>query len=215
MATFLVLGLFLNFFEFLTRWNLRSTDFSLAIICLGRVRFRSGLPTRCDTIISSLCRGIPTAETASRILSLVFSSAVSGIPATRTKGLRPYCSSSSTFWKRSLFCFSKTLTFSFSGWVALWTSAFTMSWIWVLIVASSALSKDFTATAMRCMSSSHIVNGPVTTNVGVSFFSKFLSNQSGWTNKKICLKKCVNYRCCKATAILSTTSWKTLSLFLQ
>lgn len=58
--------------------------------------------------------------------------------------------------------------------MALLTSAFTMSWIWVLIVASSALSKDFTATAMRCMSSLHIVNGPVTTNVGVSFFSVLL-----------------------------------------
>lgn len=76
---------------------IRSTNFNMAIICLGYVRFRSGLPIWGDTIISSFCRGIPTAETASGILSLVFSSAVSGIPATRTKGLRPFCSSSSIF----------------------------------------------------------------------------------------------------------------------
>lgn len=82
--TSLASGLLLNFFEFLTRWNLRSTN--LAMIYLGRVTFLLGLPTRCERDVSC--------GNASIILSAVFSLEVSAIPDTRIRGLRLDCSGS-------------------------------------------------------------------------------------------------------------------------
>lgn len=170
MVIFLVFGLFLNFFEFLMRWNLRLIDFSLVIICFGCVWFWFGLFIWCDIIIFFFCRGILIVEIVFRILLLVFLLVVFGILVIWIKGFWLYCLSLLIFWKRFLFCFFKMLIFFFSGWVVLWILVFMMFWIWVLIVVSLVFSKDFIVIVMCCMLLLYIVNGFVIINVGVLFF---------------------------------------------